>query len=137
MPTYLWITCIQHGTKTHLTEVFKLRTTLLLMQNNLKGLEKNSWEVLKKERKSNNFSSLLYTQQQQNCLFWGDGKCVFRLILIVPSVSYADTTSCICCDGTTTSFLDVTTHHSSRESKNCVFYPKKKEITVIKGMSSN
>ena len=30
---------IQHGTKTHLTEVFKLRTTLLLMQNNMKGLE--------------------------------------------------------------------------------------------------
>ena len=79
---------IQHGTKTHLTEVFKLRTTLLLMQNNLKGLEKNGWEVLKKERKINNFSFLFYTQQQQNCLFWGDGKCVFRLILIVPSVSY-------------------------------------------------
>ena len=31
---------IQHGTKTHLTEVFMLRTTLLLMQNNIKGLEK-------------------------------------------------------------------------------------------------
>ena len=30
---------IQHRTKTHLTEVFKLRTNLLLMQNNIKGLE--------------------------------------------------------------------------------------------------
>ena len=81
---------IQHGTKTHLTEVFKLCTTLLLMQNNMKGLEKQQLGGSKEGEKSNNFSFLLYTQQQQNCLFWGDGKCVFRLILIVPSVSYAD-----------------------------------------------
>ena len=44
-------TYIQHGTKTNLTEVFKLRTTLLLMQNNMKGLEKQQLGASKEGKK--------------------------------------------------------------------------------------